>query len=323
MITEIGGFFELEFNKRHSAFHKAIALNTGRNAFEYILLVQNYKKIYIPFYSCDVLLEPLKKNNIEYEFYYINEELEPKYNFVLKENEALLFINYFGIKDNAAQKFSQDYKNIIIDNTQAFFSVPPQNVDVFYSARKFFGVTDGAYLYTNDLLPRKFEKDFSADRVSHLINRIEIGSAKSYKDFLNNEWLLRNQEIKYMSDFTQTVLQNIDYDNAKQKRIENFQYLHQFLKHNNELTHLIEKNNITAAMVYPYLTKNKNLRKFLISQNIFVATYWKSVMQNVEIDDFESYLSQYLIPLPIDQRYGEKEMQFILEKIISYDGSSY
>ena len=61
MKNEIGGYFQLELNKDREYHDKAIALNTGRNALEYILRAKIFKKIYLPFYTCDVLLEPLKK----------------------------------------------------------------------------------------------------------------------------------------------------------------------------------------------------------------------------------------------------------------------
>ncbi|MES2779041.1 MAG: hypothetical protein V4651_03990, partial [Bacteroidota bacterium] len=78
-MKSIGGYFELELSVKDS-FHKdAIALNTGRNALEYLLLANSYSKIYLPYYSCEALLEPMVKLNIAYEFYPINNDLEPEF----------------------------------------------------------------------------------------------------------------------------------------------------------------------------------------------------------------------------------------------------
>lgn len=41
---EIGGYFELELKKGTDYHSKALKLNTGRNAFEYILKVKGYKR---------------------------------------------------------------------------------------------------------------------------------------------------------------------------------------------------------------------------------------------------------------------------------------
>lgn len=76
MDRVIGGYFELEL-RRGEHYHKnALCINTARNCFEYILLARKYKKIYIPFFTCEVMLQPLHKHHIEYEFYSINFDLE-------------------------------------------------------------------------------------------------------------------------------------------------------------------------------------------------------------------------------------------------------
>ena len=57
----------------------------------------------------------------------------------------------------------------------------------------------------------------------------------------------------------------------------------------------------------------------MIDNEIFVATYWPNVRQS---DRFEtdSMMAKPLIPLPIDQRYGEKEMGIVLEIINKWKG---
>ena len=72
----IGGYFELELPQGTEYHSQAIALNTGRNALEYILRARGYKRVYLPYYSCEVLLEPFKKLGVDYTFYHINANLE-------------------------------------------------------------------------------------------------------------------------------------------------------------------------------------------------------------------------------------------------------
>ena len=62
----------------HLHYHPdALHLNTGRNCFEYILRAKGYKKVYIPYYTCEVMLEPLRKCGVTWEFYHIKEDFEP------------------------------------------------------------------------------------------------------------------------------------------------------------------------------------------------------------------------------------------------------
>ena len=62
----IGGYFELELNDFGTIYHdNLIKLNSGRNALEYILIQEGYEKVYVPYYTCDVTLQPLKRQNID------------------------------------------------------------------------------------------------------------------------------------------------------------------------------------------------------------------------------------------------------------------
>ena len=120
-MIPIGGFFELEL-KDGTEYHKeALRLNTGRNAFEYILKTKHYRKVYLPYYACDVLLQPIARKRISYEFYHINEHFEPVFTFnIIKEDEAFMYINYFGLFDVVVESLVEKCKNIIVDNSQAF-----------------------------------------------------------------------------------------------------------------------------------------------------------------------------------------------------------
>jgi hypothetical protein len=67
-------------------------------------------------------------------------------------------------------------------------------------------------------------------------------------------------------------------------------------------------------MVYPFLG-GPELRKRLIQEQIFVATYWPNIFDWCTPTDREWQLAEQLIPLPIDQRYGPAEMARILDVI--------
>lgn len=60
----IGGYIPLELSKGELYYPDLIALNTGRNALEYVLRIRKYTTIYLPYYTCEVLLEPLRKLNV-------------------------------------------------------------------------------------------------------------------------------------------------------------------------------------------------------------------------------------------------------------------
>ena len=145
----IGGYIELQLPKGDEYYPSLIKLNTGRNALEYILKANNYVSIYIPYFTCEVLLEPIKRLGIQYYFYTIDKNLDPVIDFHIAPNECFLYTNYFGIKQQTINRLSKEIPNLIVDASQAFFSKPLSGIDTFYSCRKFFGVPDGAYLQCN------------------------------------------------------------------------------------------------------------------------------------------------------------------------------
>lgn len=309
-MKEIGGYFELELNADKEFHDKAIRLNTGRNALEYILIANSYNKIYLPFFICDVVLEPIKKHQIDIVFYSINEQLEPIFDFDdIEDKSAFLYVNYFGLKDLFVQSLSKKCKNLIIDNSQSFFSKPETRTDTFYSPRKFFGVPDGAYLYSNNKLSISFEMDESFDRCSHLLKRIDVDAETGFNDFKNNEMKLGNQEIKQMSSLSKYILSGIDYKNAIQRRTENFDFLDASLKQHNKFR-VVRGSGV--PMVYPFWATNQ-LRAKLLDSKVYTAKYWPNIKEWCDENSLESKMASELIHLPIDQRYGKTEMDIILK----------
>lgn len=310
-MEEIGGYFELELRKGKEYHQNAIRLNTGRNAFEYILRTKSYTKVYLPYYTCDVMLEPVNKLNLKYDFYPIDSTFNPIFDFsLIKENDVFVYTNYFGICDGQVKIISKKCKNLIIDNSQAFYSKPLPGIDTFYSARKFFGVPDGAYLFTDKELEEDFELDFSYKRCEHLLGRMDVNAESFYTSFKRNDKALENQPIKIMSKLTQRILQSIDYDEIKRMRRDNFEVLNNSFKKKNLLNFELEKNAV--PMVYPLLIENGlEEKKRLIENKIFIATYWPNISKWCSTNNFEYYLMENLLPLSIDQRYDKNVMQTI------------
>ena len=310
----IGGYFELELPVGKEYHSNALALNTGRNCMEYILRVRGYDRVYLPFYSCEVLLEPFEKLGVEYSFYHINERLELDEDVQLKESEAFLYINYFGLKQDYVAALAQHFgQRLIVDNTQAFYAQPIQGIDMFYSCRKFFGVADGAYLYCDQILDADLEQDHSWERMTHLLKRIDVSAEAAYADFREQSENLKNNPIRRMSSLTHRLMASIDYKQIADRRRQNYQCLDHALGNQNgiKLSMLAD----AVPMVYPFLTSDAALRQRLIDNKIFVAQYWPNVLDWTGKDTLEHQLTRQLLPLPIDQRYREDEMKRMFQFI--------
>lgn len=311
----IGGYFGLELSP-HTHYHKsALKLNTAKNCLEYILRLRKYKNVYIPVYTCNVVKEPFNKLGIKFTTYNINYNLEPTSLPTLNQNEAFLYTNYFGIKGEFINSLAEKYKKqLIIDNAQAFFDNPLAGIDTFYSARKFFGVPDGAYLYVNQIIDEEFPLDVSYKRMEHLLKRVDLTPEDGYNNFKTAEEELFEEPIKRMSTLTDTLLSSIDYRRVAQIRRNNFSFLHSKLQNFNQLKFEITESFV--PMVYPFLSIDKNLKSKLISNRIFIPTYWSNIDSNSIENPVENHLIHYLCPCPIDQRYSTSDMSHIIANIL-------
>lgn len=316
-MEAIGGYFSLEL-PLYEEYHKnAIRLNTGRNCLEYILRARKYSKVYIPYYTCEVVLEPFKKLNILYEFYHINLDFELSENVNIEEGEALLYTNYYGLKQRYVEELSEKYGDrLIVDNTQAFFAKPIGGIDTFYTCRKFFGVPDGAYLYTDAQFDDDLEQEVSYERMAHLLKRIDLSAEEGFTDFRKADDSLDNQPICKMSRLTERMMKSIDYTAVKERRRENFKLLHEALESSNQIE--VKLDDEAVPMVYPYMTDKAGLREHLIKNKVFVAKYWPNVLEWTEGKSTEYHLVQNLLPLPIDHRYERPAMNKIIEIISRY-----
>ena len=319
-MDAIGGYFELADYEQGKGFPHSdgILLNTGRNAFEYILrCIGVVKGVYLPYYTCEAVLEPLKKLHIPHSFYHINAKFEMVEDIQPKEREYIIANNYFGVKDAYIKILARNYgEYLIVDCAQALFAKPIPGIKSFYSTRKYVGVADGGVAYGVDgKYSLLYDEDDSTLHNSHLLIRKEHGAEAGFKDYQQNETKLDNQPIRLMCRNTRDILWHIDYQKVITKRRENFAYLHEGLKEEN-FQQLPGIDTFAGPMVYPFVTRNdRNLRKELIDKKVFVAKYWPNVHQlgnyKIEFD-----LATRLVPIPIDQRYCEEDMDRII-KVLS------
>ena len=323
-MKPIGGYFSLELNEGWELHAHAVRLNSGRYALEYILKARKYRKVYLPYYICDSVLEPLKRLHVDYEFYHINEQLEPATELHPKDDEAVLYVNYFGLKSRYATTICYHYKNTILDFTQAFYCEEGNEYndksiqcDTFYSCRKFFGVPDGAYLYTDCQLDEELSQDESFKRMTFLTKRIDRSPQEAYADFHANDEALASVGMRRMSKLTERVMRSIDYTVKANRRIHNFHVLDKVLRSTNRFKGDMDYG--TVPLVYPYLVEDgASLRQFLIDHQVFCARYWPNVLEWCQPTDWEYQLAENLVCIPIDQRYDEKDMQIILDLFGSF-----
>lgn len=314
-MKPIGGYFELELEFGNSHYHETITFKSGRSALLHILTVVKPTNVYIPFYTCNALLEPFKKAGITYSFYEIDQNLEPRILPQLQPNEYFLYINYFGLKSKTVDKLSAFYADrLIVDCSQSFYVKGNGNSWYFNSCRKFFGVPDGSFLYvpSNQTAsePAESNKNYIVD---HLAKRLEGEISEGYIGYQKNEALCE-AELKKMSQLSNRLLSHINYDLCAAKRKKNFSYIHEAFKSEN--TFLIEEDQDAVPMGYPLLFEKPISHKLLWEKSVFVPIYWNDVISRESNGYYwERRLSDELLLLPIDHRYNIEEMDQMIKLI--------
>ena len=317
---EYGGYLPLEIQSYKGEFYETnnlfdvIRFNSGRSTFYFAAKLSKMKKIFLPYFTCDETKIPFTKLGIEVDYYLLDDELLPK-GVVLQDDDYMFWTNYYGnASKSQINEVSKRYKNLIIDNCHAFFSSPLKGAFNCYSTRKFFGVSDGAYLVKENLdFEENIEKDISYKNCNHLIKQIELGVNAGYSESLDNEIRLC-EGFKHMSNFTQKVLESLDYDKIKKIRNRNFNLIHKILGDINQFPINVESK---THMYYPFLVNQSDLRYKLIESKIFNPFWWEHVLKIVPSNSIEYKLAKYTVMLPIDQRYDEDDISKISKIVLS------
>ena len=320
-MKEYGGYIELETFQGRMLHEDAIALNCGRGALEYLCEAKKIRKLYLPYFLCSSVPNLCKKIGVDYEFYHINEGFEPIFERELDNDAWLYIVNFYGQLDNdCLMTWKQKYSHVVVDNAQSYFQVLVKSVDTLYTCRKYFGVADGAFLYTDTKLDRELPQDESFERMHFLLGRYERSANEFYSEYAANNKLFSTEPVKRMSRLTENLLHGIDYEHIAKRRQENFLFLDAELGGINEL----KLKSVYGAFMYPLLIQNGFVvRKLLQKEKIYIPTLWPNVLEECLPDSLEHRYAADILPIPIDQRYGIEDMKYLVEVIkrVSSEGT--
>ncbi len=310
MHKEIGGYLELERFTGPMLHEKALALSSGRACLSYLIEQRKIRKIALPDFNCDIVEAVCRAHEVETRFYPVGTDLRPK-TLQTEEDEWFYLVNFYGqLSADELQRIAAYVPRLIVDNAQAYFDLPLKGVDTLYTCRKFLGVPDGGFLYTE--APEKtLPADESRERMGFVLGRFERPAGEYFAAAAQNNDDL-SIKPKSMSELTKNLLHAVDYDRVKTKRTENFRLLHEGLGSVNCLNLRMTE----GAYAYPLmLPEGQKIRKKLIEQKIFVPMLWPNVPEQQPADSEACRLAEQILPLPCDQRYGAEEMAFIIKAV--------
>ncbi|MGI5867984.1 MAG: hypothetical protein ACOX9C_00875 [Kiritimatiellia bacterium] len=314
-MKPIGGFFELE----HSASADAVlpgagAVNFGRAGLELILRRRCYGKVWLPEYICPVVFALMNRLEIPWQTYPLDSNFEPIAPHRTSAREAFLYVNYFGVKDDCCRRLEKEADNLILDLTQAFFYEPEAGIDGFNSARKFFGVPDGAFVFGEGLDAASLPESTSWNGCEALLRRLDNDLVGGYCAFQQHEKAMQEWQPAKMSRLTAALLGSIDIHESRSRRCRNFATLHARLAPHNRIS--LDSDNI-GPLCYPFLhPEGRVLKRRLIDRQIFTPTFWPGLESWLPLSRLVEDWIDNLVCIPCDHRYSTRDMETIIKEIL-------
>ena len=152
-----------------------------------------------------------------------------------------------------------------------------------------------------------------------MLSRDETGEYFHYPTFLEADKHFRNEDLCYMSNFTENYLRAIDYDTVLKNRLRNYDMLYKTLKKYNQL----DLSSKQLTYMYPLLVSDgESLRTYLKDNNIYSLRLWANINWNGANSD-EIKKADNMVLLPIDQRYSDNEMEYIANVIDNYYSNNH
>lgn len=309
--AEAGGPLSFEEDETGALLH------SGRAALEVLLRNLPFRPrcVWVPRFICDTVTEPLHRLGLPLRRYRCDKNLLPLLPDDVREDDVLLLVNYFGLADERLDAAASGHPGpVLVDATTALYAPRPDAASgIFYSFRKFLPVADGGSAladYPMHALPA--ETDDSRERMRFLHLRAEQGAlaaaaaAQAAEDSLS-------APAKRLSPQTRALLGGLDIPAAGERRCANYRLLHAALAPLNRLE--LPEEPPSAPMCYPFVSAIPDLRDSLIDAGIALPLYWPEVINATKAHETENRLARTLLPLPLDQRYGEADMKRLLKLI--------
>ncbi len=319
----MGGFFGLELMPGRGCPHPegeyCAWLSSGRAAFECLLRghPSPLRRVWVPRFTCDTVLEPLDHLGLACTRYGSTNQLEPLLPERFAPGDAVLLTDYFGLTAGTvarlATRLQAQEVPVFVDATTAFFAEVLPGVPTFYSPRKFMGVADGGMACAPYPIPLPSTQDDSVARSRVLLERLALGASAALPASEAAEEALHAAPCR-MSELTRALLHHVDYPAIAEARLRNYRQLHAALAPLNHLT--LPAEPPSAPCCYPFVSAIPDLRDALIDAGIALPLFWPEVLSACEPDSAEFRLARRLLPLPLDQRYGAKDMEHLLQLIL-------
>ena len=290
-----------------------------------------WKNIYMPEYFCYDVIKSIKKTGINIKYYKDYPSVDDNKvisDLLFEEGDVLFRMNYFGtrsFRDNSKINIP-----VIEDHSHNLFSNWALNSNADWcvgSLRKTLPIPDGGIIWSPknlEGLPEVFatieHKLLSKNRFEAMVLKKKYleGDSKVEKNeflskFKETEFSFSKNQISGISDISMQIIRKIPWgiDTYKKK---NYECIKSHLNLINvEILNTVE-NPFSLVLLFNSNEARNNMRKFLISNNLYPAMLWEIENKNADIETVK--FSERMLSIHIDFRYTTSDM-IKMSKIIN------
>ena len=311
--------------------------DSGRSALKAVVRSIGDGYVLMPEYICESVIQRFSADQII--FYKLKENLQidedDLLNKINSKTAVVYLMHYFGSLQQGkvlSLLLSEKEKygfTIIEDTTHSIFAEKNTLGDYcIASLRKWFALPNGGVLCSDkqvsyDEIPRSADNDRVYAMILknlHLSGKLECKS--EYRAMFNacEKKIDEQKEIKRASDFLEFLLNCNDINEMAKKRACNLKYLRSKLNFTG-IREICDLTGSDCPFTLPIIVPDRDdFRRYLMEHNIYCAVHWPFDGLARDERPLAVFLSNSMLSLPIDQRYGEEEMDHMADVIGAYKG---
>jgi hypothetical protein len=294
---------------------------SGRHALLALIKLQKWPKIWCPSYYCQPVIEAIESFGIQVERY-MDSPVLPLSKLQVGEGEPVLVVNYFGLRTQV-----ESFRGFLIeDHTHDLLSdwACHSRADYcFASLRKTLPIPDGGILWSpqgfeipaEPLLTQTHTLAYQQKLEAMILkSRYLAGdniSKQSYRNLATlGESTLGLGPVSGMSEYSKNVIKDFPIKQWREQRLQNFKVARELLDGHPRVKLLLGEVGcvpFSLNLLFQEASVRDKVKFGLIQSKIYPAVLWP---------DNQSDLSNRLLSVSCDHRYGVSDIKTVAEKII-------
>lgn len=339
----IGGFFGLEKISLDESFNGESSIlsqwtinrqfqlfSNCRSAIVALKDSLDSKTIWLPEIFCDsfntlnqIRTYPLDPTSFDADLNFFNRNLE--------FGDLVVVMDFFGKEPSDNFREYMKGRNEIIwieDASQNLLPTFSWSDYTVFSPRKLFGVPDGGLLVKSkkttwdvDLRHLKPIGNLSSTRTAAILRSIfsDFDDLSQFYDLYKSEESHLNFEFSEISPITVWIMKYIAVHQLADLRVRNFSTLYKSLSHllPPEFSANLNLNSLIPFGFPIYCNDRDKIQAKLAYHKVFCAIHWRNQLSPYESNRQRNHREKQLT-LPCDHRYGDSEMQRIIELVTDF-----